>query len=89
MVAIETTCFGWGGGVNADLLHDEAGQNVHDEASQAGVHGEGLDDGTHEQHGERVLVHQLLHHHRQHLRRVHVLLAKAKVGSWGKEQDHN
>lgn len=78
--------FGWG--FNADLLHDEAGQDVHDEASQPGIHGEGLDYSAHEQHGERVLVHQLLHHHRQHLRRVHVLLAKAKVGSWGKEQDH-
>lgn len=77
-----------GGGVNANLLHDEARQDVHDEASQPGIHGEGLDDGSHEQHGERVLVHQLLHHHRQHLRRVHVLLAEAKVGGWGEERDH-
>lgn len=90
MVAIETKNLLAGGRVvNADLLHDEAGEDVHNEAPQPGIHGEGLDDGTHEQHGERVLVHQLLHHHRQHLRRVHVLLAKAEVGSWGEEQDHN
>lgn len=89
MVAVETeNILAWGG-VNADLFHDETGQDVHDEASQPGIHGEGLDDSAHEQHGERVLVHQLLHHHRQHLRRVHVLLAKAKVGSWGGEHDHN
>lgn len=51
----------------ADLLDDEAGQDVHDEASQSWIHGERLDDGTHEQHGERTLLHQLLHHHRQNL----------------------
>lgn len=65
----------------ADLFDDEAGQDVHDKASQSGIHGEGLDDGTHEQHGEGILLHQLLHHHRQNLRRVHVLLPKAQVGS--------
>lgn len=65
----------------ANLLHDEAGQDVHDEAAQSGIHGEGLDDCAHEQHGEGALLHQLLHHHGQHLRRVHVLLPKAQVGS--------
>lgn len=62
------------------LLHDEAGQDVHDETPQAGVHGQGLDDGPHEQHGQGALLHQLLHHHGQHLRRVHVPLRKAQVG---------
>lgn len=62
------------------LLHDEAGQDVHDEAPQAGVHGQGLDDGPHEQHGQGTLLHQLLHHHGQHLRCVHVPLRKAQVG---------
>lgn len=36
---------------NADLFDDEAGQDVHDEPPQTGVHGERLDDGPHEQHG--------------------------------------
>lgn len=62
------------------LLHDEAGQDVHDEAPQAGVHGQRLDDGPHEQHGQGALLHQLLHHHGQHLRCVHVPFRKAQVG---------
>ena len=62
------------------LLHDEPGQDVHDEAPQAGVHSQGLNDGPHEQHGQWALLHQLLHHHGQHLRRVHVPLRKAQVG---------
>lgn len=62
------------------LLHDEAGQDVHDEAPQAGVHGQGLDDGPHEQHGQGTLLHQLLHHHGQHLRCVYIPLRKAQVG---------
>lgn len=66
---------------DTDLLHYEAGQDVHDEAAQSGVHGEGLDNGTHEQHGEGTVLHQLLHHHRQNLRRVHVLLPKTQVSS--------
>lgn len=66
----------------ADLLGDEAGQDVHDEASQSGIHGEGLDDGAHEQHGEGILLHELLHHHRQDLRRVHVPLPEAQVGGY-------
>lgn len=73
----------WAG---ADLLHDEPGQDVHDEAAQSGVHGEGLDDGAHEQHGQGVVLHQLLHHHRQHLRRVDVLLSEAQVGGWKTRQ---
>lgn len=65
----------------ANLFHDEAGQNVHDKTTQSGIHGEGLDDGAHEQHGEGALLHQLLHYHCQHLRRVHILLPEAQVGS--------
>lgn len=72
----------------ANLLDDEAGQDVHDEASQPGIHGERLDDGTHKQHGEGTLLHQLLHHHRQNLRRVHVLLPKAQVGSCSTDTEH-
>ena len=52
---------------DADLLHNEAGQDVHDEAAQSGIHGERLDDGAHEQHGEGTVLHQLLHHHGQNL----------------------
>lgn len=72
----------------ADLLDDEAWQDVHDEASQSGIHGEGLDDGAHEQHGERTLLHQLLHHHRQNLRRVHVPLPEAEVSSCRTNTEH-
>lgn len=72
----------------AYLLDDEARQDVHDEASQPGIHGERLDDCTHEQHGKRTLLHQLLHHHRQNLRRVHVLLPKAQVGSCRTDTEH-
>lgn len=68
----------WGQG--SYLLHDEPGQDVHDEAPQAGVHGQGLDDGPHEQHGQRALLHELLHHDSQHLRRIHVPLRKTQVG---------
>ena len=62
-----------------DLLQDESRQYVHDKAPQAGVHGQTLDDGPHQQHGEGALLHQLLHHHRQHFRGVHVLLPEAQV----------
>lgn len=65
---------------DADLFDDEAGQDVHYEATQAGVHGEGLDDGSHEQHGKRILLHELLHDHGQNLRGVDVLLREAEVG---------
>ena len=34
-----------------DLLADETQQQVHDEALELGVHGEGLDDGPKEQGG--------------------------------------
>jgi len=71
------------GRAGAHLLADEAGQDVHDEAAQPWVHAEALDDGAHQQHGQRALLHQLLHHHRQHLRRVHVLLPVAQVGGCG------
>ena len=66
-----------------DLLHDEPGQHVHDEASQPRVGRQRLDDGAHQQHGEGVLLQQLLRHHRQHLRRVDVALREAQVGGWG------
>ena len=66
-----------------DLLHDEPRQHVHDEAAQARVGGQGLDDGAHQQHRERILIQQLLRHHRQHLRGVNVALRKAQVGGWG------
>lgn len=66
----------------ADLLDDEAGEDVHHKAAQSGVHGERLDDSAHEQHGEGVLLHQLLHHHRQNFRCVHILLGEAEVGSY-------
>lgn len=78
------TCLEFGG----DLLGDEAGQDVHDEAAQSRVHGEGLDDGAHEQYGEGALLHQLLHHHRQHLGRVHVFLPKAQVGGCSRDTDN-
>lgn len=75
--------------IGADLFDDESGKDVHDEASQARVHGEGLDDRTHEQHGEGTLFHQLLHHHRQNLRRVHVFLPKAQVGGCSADAEHS
>lgn len=65
----------------ANLLDNKAGQDIHDKSSQSGVHGERLDDGAHEKHRERILLHQLLHDHRQDLRGVHILLRKAQVGS--------
>lgn len=74
--------------LSSDLLDDEAGQDVHDEASQAGIHGQGLDDRPHEQHGEGTLLHQLLHHHCQNLRCVHVLLPKAQVGRCCADTEH-
>lgn len=48
----------------ANLLNNKARQDVHDKSTQSGIHGERLDDSAHEQHRERVLLHQLLHHHR-------------------------
>lgn len=67
--------------LGSDLLDDQARQYIHDEAPQAGIHGKRLNNGAHEQHGEGVLLHQLLHHHRQHLRGVDIPLSKAQVGS--------
>ena len=62
------------------LLADESVQDVEDQPHKSGVHGQGLDDGPHEQRGKWALLHQLLHHHRQHRLPVDCLLAEAQVG---------
>ena len=62
------------------LFDDQSMQNVEHKAIEAGVHGQRLDDSSHEQSGQGGLLHQTLHDNGQHLLGVDATLAEAQVG---------
>ena len=63
-----------------NLLVDEPVQDVEHKADEAGVHGQRLDDGPHQEGGQGGLLHQTLHDDGQHLLGVDAAFAEAQVG---------